>query len=631
MSKEGDILQIYDSDAVKFHTKSIYMFIFLLYVKRGVNLTQDPVTLRIVKNALDYISEEMFWTAIRTAKSSILYETYDFAPALTDRKGDLISIGLGVPAFLGVMPYVAKNMMADIDEFELELKPRDIFVSNDPYKVGTHMNDIALSMPIFIGDEIVSIASIKAHVNDIGGMNPGSWGPDAEEVFQEGVMIPTSHFYRGEKLNKEVANIIKHNSRVPDYVYGDLEALAAALRYAYNRINELCDKYGVESVKNAMKDRIDDGRIMAKERMKDLPKGKFHSEQKILKYKNMEEDITLKADLEITDDKFKVDLTDNPDQVKAPINTSFPGTYAAIATIFTACTDPHINLNQGYLEPIEIIAPEGSIWNALPPAPISCYWETMIYGFDLIWMALASELPDKLTAGHFVSVVAENIGMIDPRDSKYKILVEPNPGGWGAGIDKDGESCLVSAGDGETYAHPVEVLEREYPIRVESMRLNYEDGVGHGKYRGGFGMWKDYRILAEEGSFTTSINRIKYPPWGIDGGEYGSCNHMVILRDGEEIWDGGRKLNFPLQKGDVISIRSGGGGGWGDPLERDPELVLNDFKRGLVDLETAERKYGVLIDQDELIIDIEGTKSLRKQIRNERGPAKTIPKVKEVA
>jgi len=593
-------------------------------------LSVDPVSMRIVKNALDYISEEMFWTAIRTAKSSILYETFDFAPALTDENGDLISIGLGVPAFLGTMPYVAKNMMNDIDEFNLDLAPRDIFVSSDPYKVGTHMNDIALSMPIFYEDEIISIGTIKAHVNDVGGMTPGSWGPAAEEIYQEGVRIPTSHFYRQGELNKEIANIIKHNSRVPDYVYGDLEALAAALRYAYNRINELCEKYSKKTVVEAMKDRKRDGKIIANENIKDLPNGKYHSEQKILKYKGMEEDITLKADLEITDEKFLVDLNDNPDQVDAPINTAYSGTFAAVATIFTACTDPHVNLNQGYLDPIEIDVPKGSILNATPPAPVGCYWETMIYVFDLIWKALASELPDKLTAGHFVSVVSESIGMVDPRDDQYKILVEPNPGGWGAGIDKDGESCLVSAGDGETYIHPVEVLEREYPIRVECMKLNLEDGVGHGKYRGGFGMRKDYRIIPEKGSFTTSINRIKYPPWGVEGGEYGTCNHMVIIRDGEEIWDGGRKLNFSLQKDDVVSIRSGGGGGWGDPLERDPEFVLKDYKRGLVTSDTAKEKYGVVIDEENEKIKTDPTRELRDKKKEKRGPAKTVPKVRDV-
>ncbi|HIH97094.1 MAG TPA: hydantoinase B/oxoprolinase family protein, partial [Thermoplasmata archaeon] len=570
---------------------------------------EDVISIRIIKNALDNISKEMFWTAIRTAKSSILYETFDFAPALTDANGHVISIGLGVPGFLGIMPFIAKNMMKDIEEYELDVKPGDIFFCDDPYKVGTHINDVAEMMPVFYKGKIVAISEIKAHINDVGGMNPGSWGPNATEIYQEGTIIPTAHVYREGKLNREIMNAITQNSRIPEYAKGDVEALAAALRHASKRVKELCDKYGVNLVLEAMDDRLKDGRTLAKKHLKMLPKEKFHSETKIMKYKGMKKDITLTADIEITDDKFIVDLTNNPEQVKAPINTSFPGTYCSAATAFVAITDPHIPVNEGYLDPIEVIVPRGSILNATPPAPVGTYWETMIYVTDLIWKALASKKPDKLTAGHFLSVVAETIGMTDPRDGRYKILCEPNPGGWGAGIDKDGETCLVSAGDGETYCHPVEVIEREYPIRVERMQLNLEDGVGNGKFRGGFGMRKDYRMLTTESTFTTSINRIKYPPWGLNGGENGSCNHMVIIRNGEEIWDGGRKLNMPLLKEDIVSIRSGGGGGWGNPLERDPELVLKDYKNGLITADLAKAEYRVSIDEKKLAIDENATKN----------------------
>jgi N-methylhydantoinase B len=579
---------------------------------------EDAISIRIIKNALDSISKEMFWTAIRTAKSSILYETFDFAPALTDESGRVISIGLGVPGFLGIMPFIAKNMMRDIEEFGLDIKPGDIFFCDDPYKVGTHINDVAEMMPIFYGGKIIAISEIKAHINDVGGMNSGSWGPNATEIYQEGTIVPTAHIYKEGKLNREIMNVITQNSRIPEYARGDIEALAAALRHASKRINELCNKYGVNLVLEAMKERLADGRILAKRHLKELPKGKFHSETKIMKYKGMKKDITLKADIEINDDKFIVDLTNNQNQVKAPINTSFPGTYCSAAVAFVALTDPHIPVSQGYLDLIEVIAPKGSILNAIPPAPVGTYWETMIYVTDLIWKALAPKVPAKLTAGHFLSVVAETIGMIDPRDGRYKILCEPNPGGWGAGIDKDGETCLVSAGDGETYCHPVEVIEREYPIRVEKMELNLKDGVGHGKFRGGFGMRKDYRMLTKESTFTTSINRVKYPPWGLIGGEDGSCNHMVILRGDKEIWDGGRKLNMPLKKGDIVSIRSGGGGGWGNPLERNPHLILRDYKKGLITADLAKEKYRVIIDERKLAVDLEATKNLRNKIESRR-------------
>ncbi|KUO42651.1 MAG: hypothetical protein APU95_04515 [Hadesarchaea archaeon YNP_N21] len=578
-------------------------------------MTKDRVAIRIVKNALDNIAKEMFWVTVKTAKSSIIYETYDFAPALTNERGDLISIGTGIPVFIGVMPIIAKAVLEDVKIHELDCNPGDIFIINDPYRISTHLNDIALAMPIFYKNQIIAMGTIRGHVNDVGGMNPGSWGPSATEIYQEGLIIPTSHLYRGGRLNKEVLRIILRNTRIPDFVYGDLEALASALRYAYKRVNALCDKYGVELIREAMEDRINDGRVAANIRLSELIKGEFSSEERIEKYEGMAEDLRITVKVVVKDDKFIADFTDNPCQVRAPINTTFAGLYTAVATIFVALTDPHVPLNQGYLEPLEVICPEGTLFNARPPAPVSCYWETMFYAVDLIWKALAPYMPEKLTAGHFLSVVSETLSMIDPRDGKYKILCEPNPGGWGAGADKDGESCLVAAADGETYCHPVEVIEKEYPILVECMRFNFEDGVGHGKFRGGFGMRKDYKILAEEANLVCSINRIKYPPWGVAGGGYGSCNHIVVIRGGKVIWDGGRTSNFTVRKGDVVSIRSGGGGGWGDPLERDVQLVLEDYKNGLITLEMAEKIYGVIIRANDLSVDLQATERLRKKMK----------------
>lgn len=570
--------------------------------------------IRITKSALDNIAKEMFWTAIRTAKSSIIYETFDFAPALTDKNGNLISIGTGISVFLGIMPLIAKSVLEDVEKYDLGLDPGDIFIINDPYRISTHLNDVALAMPIFYKNKFIGMATIRGHVNDVGGMNPGSWGPNATEIYQEGLIIPTSHFYRKGKLNKEIANMILSNSRIPDFVYGDLEGFAASLRYAYKRINELCDKYGVSVVLQAMEDRLEDGRIMARNRLKNLPKGTFFAEDRLMKLEGMDDDFIFKAKVTISDKKFTVDLSGNPPQVKAPINTTYPGTWTGVATAFVAATDPHVPLNQGYLEYIEAIAPEGTIFNALPPAPVSTYWETMFYVVDLIWKALAPSIPERFTAGHFLSVVAEIIGMKDPRDNRFKILVEPNPGGWGAGKDKDGESCLVAAADGETYCNSAELLEREFPIRVECMKLNTEDGVGHGEHRGGFGLRKEYFIMSEEATFTTSLSRCKYPPWGVDGGMNGTTNYMAIIRNGKEIWRGSRIVNMPLKKGDIVRIVSGSGGGWGHPLKRDPEKVLEDVKNRFITIEVAKNIYGVVIDPQNLEINWNETMLIRKNL-----------------
>jgi N-methylhydantoinase B len=581
-------------------------------------MSRDLVTIQIIKNVLSSIAKEMFYTTIRSAKSSIIYETYDFSPALLDSEGRLIAIGTGLPVFIGILPIMSRNLMKLIEEQGSKMSPGDIYLVNDPYIAGTHLNDVGLVMPLFYGEKLMAIGAIRGHVNDVGGMNPGSWGPNATEIYQEGLIIPGVRLYKGGELNVDVLRLVLRNSRIPDYVHGDIEALAAALRYAQRRIIDICDKYGADTVREAMEDKLNEGKVLARKNIQKLPKGEYFAEEHIEKYEGMDEDIRITVRVKITEDKFIADFSENPPQVRAPINTTFPGTYASTTIAFVAVTDPHVSVSEGYFDPVKVIAPEGTIFNAVPPAATSCYWETMFYAVDLIWKALAPHIPERLTAGHFLSVVAETISMIDPRDKKYKILVEPNPGGWGAAIDRDGESCLVASADGETYAHPAEVIEREYPIRVECMRLNLEDGVGHGRFRGGFGLRKDYRILAEGAELVCSINRISYPPWAVDGGLEGSCNHIVVLRDEKPIWDGGRAFNMRLLKGDIVSIRSGGGGGWGSPLERDPKLVQLDAKNRYISLELAREVYGVVLDPVTLEINWTATEELRRRMREAR-------------
>jgi len=584
----------------------------------GLIMAEDRFSIEIIKNALDSIANEMFWLAIRTSKSPIFYETFDFSTAITKSNGDTVAISIGLPLWIGVMKYIAKGMIEEVEKEGEEINPGDIIVSNDPYLTGTHLNDIGMAMPIFYKDEIVAIATAKGHVNDVGGMNPGSWGPGATEIFQEGIFIPPVKYYREGKPNRDVIRMIMSNSRIPDYLYGDLEALAAALRLANKRITELIKKYGVEVVKQAMDNMIEDGIKRAMARLKELPKGEFYAEDYLDESYISEEPLKLSVKVKITDEEFIVDFSEAPKALPAPINTTYPATVAAVGVVYVAITDPHMPFNQGLLHPLRIIAPLNSLFNAQRPYPVSVYWETMTYAADLVWKALAPHIPGKLSAGHFLSVCAEIIAGTDPRTGEYFVLCEPNPGGWGASIDKDGESALVSFADGETYANPVEVLEIRYPVLVERFELNIEDGVGHGKYRGGFGIIKDYRLLADEAVFTTAVNRSKFPPWGVNGGMNGTTNYMVIIRDGKELMRVSRILNFKLKKGDIVSIRSGGGGGWGDPLERDPELVKMDVMNEYITIKDAREIYGVVIDEKTYEVDLEATKKLREEMKKRR-------------
>ena len=578
-------------------------------------MEKDVFTMEIIKNAFGSIANEMFWLTIRTAKSPILYETFDFSTGITAPNGDTVGISIGVPLWSGVMKYVATNMMEEATKIE-ELLPGDIVISNDPYLTGTHMNDIGLVMPIFCRDETIAIATAKGHIYDIGGMNPGSWTPSSTEIYQEGLYIPPIRYYTQGKPNKDVIHLITSNSRMPEYIRGDLEALAAALRLADRRIMELVEKYGAEIVGASMNSAIEDGVKRAKAGLKELPKGDFYAEDYLDESYVSGEPMKLMVTVKITDDEFIADFSGAPKAVPAPLNSPYPSTEAAVGQIFLGITDPHTPFNQGLFYPVKVIAPPGTILNVQRPYPVSVYWETMTYASDLVWKALASHIPGRLTAGHFLSVCSEIIAGTDPRTEEYFVLCEPNPGGWGAGFDKDGESALVAVSDGETYSNPVEVLEIRYPILVERNELNIEDGVGHGRFRGGFGIVKDYRLLSDEATFTTDINRAKFPPWGVDGGWEGTTNAMVIIRNRQELWRGSRTANFKLEKGDITRIISGGGAGWGQPSQRDPELVLNDVKDELVTIEQAYEIYRVVIHPETLRIDWEASERLRSEMKS---------------
>jgi len=578
----------------------------------------DIFSVEIVKNALDSIANEMFWTAIRASKSPIFYETYDFSTAITDAEGNIVAISIGLPLWVGVMKFLVKGMLDEVRKYE-DINPGDIIVSNDPYLTGTHTNDIGLIMPIFHKDEVVAVVAAKGHVNDVGGLNPGTWGPGSREIYHEGLFIPPVKYYREGRPNKDVIRIILGNTRIPDYLYGDLEALAAGLRLGSKRIQELIDRYGFETFKAAIEGLLEEGRRISLKRLEELPKGEFYAEDFLDDDYVTGNPLKLTARVKITDKEFVVDFSENPRCVDAPINNTYPATVAAVAVTYIAIVDPHARVSQGLLDPLKVIAPPGSIFHAVRPYPVSVYWETMSYAADLVWKALASHIPDRLSAGHFLSVSAEIIAGIDPRSKEYFILVEPNPGGWGASIDKDGESALVAFADGETYANPVEILERRFPLIVERFELNIRDGAGHGKFRGGFGIIKDYRLLCDEASFTTAVNRSKFPPWGVASGASGTCNYMVIIRDGKELMRVARIVNYKLRRDDVVSIRTGGGGGWGNPLERDPNLVLWDVVNGYITIDVAKNVYGVIIDPSTMLIDWEGTNELRERSKKNIG------------
>jgi N-methylhydantoinase B len=552
----------------------------------------DPFTAEIIRESLVAIADEMFVSMQRTSKSPIIYEVLDYAVGLTDAQARLIAQANGVTGFAGILTYTAASVL---DKFEGRLQPGDIVMTNDPYSGGgTHLCDVAMVMPVFYRGKLMAFAANKGHWTEVGGKDAGSWTTDSTEIYQEGLQFPCIKVFEEGEPVQSILDLIAANVRLPDMTLGDLYAQAASLRVAARRFEELCDKYGAGGVEEGIAYLLAHGERLVREDMKRLPRGVFEAEDWIDDDGMTGYPVPVRVKVTITDDKFTADFTGSGGPVKGPINCTRTGLLSGMRLIFKAITNPHTHINEGCFSPLEVICPEGTIFTANRPAPVSTYWETMGYVSDLVWKALASQIPDRLTAGHFLSVCGVVLSGIHPDTGELTILVEPQAGGWGAGFDKDGEDGLVCIGDGETYIMPVEVCETRYGIIVDQYTYNVTPG-GEGEHRGGRGLIRDYRIVGEQGAHLTStFGRFKFPPWAVNGGHEGSSNYVEIIHaDGRPNLVADKLARYHLQKGDIARLITATGGGWGDPKKRDPRLVAVDLKAGMIDLETAKGVYGI--------------------------------------
>jgi N-methylhydantoinase B len=558
----------------------------------------DPFTVEIIRNQLAAAAQESFVRLGRSSQSPIIYEVLDYACALTDASGELIAQANGVPGFLGTLSFAVK---AVLDKFPAEtLRPGDTIITNDPYSGGgNHLSDVALIAPVFFSGRLVAFSVNKAHWTEVGGMAPGSWTTDSTEIYQEGLQFPVIYLGREYRLDPSLLDLIRANVRTPERTLGDLMAGVGALRTAEQRVIDIARRHGAEEFLEAVVQILDHGERSAKQALAGLPKGSYFCEDWMDDDGVSEDPVYVCVRATITDDGFTADFTGSSPQVRGPINCTRTRLYSACRSVFKSITDPASLVNDGWFRPLGVICPEGTVFTAVRPAPVSTYWETGAYAVDLLWHALCPVLPDRLTAGHFLSVCGTIVSGHDEEGERY-ILVEPQAGGWGAGRDKDGESGLVPVGDGETYIMPVEVCEARYPILVDQYRLN-PGTEGAGEFRGGSGLVRDYRILSDGATVTTTFGRHRYAPWGVAGGAAGSVNGVQILRGGSdhpEVWVG-KLARYPLARGDVLRLITGTGGGYGSPKHRDPRRVRRDIANGLLTPEQARAIYGVEPDANE--------------------------------
>jgi N-methylhydantoinase B len=547
--------------------------------------SQDPITLEIIQNSLQATADEIFAVMRKTAMSSIIYEVLDMGTGITDATGALASSGAGIPGFIGVLDKAVKVLIAKFAAPEA-IAPGDVFVTNDPYHGGvTHLNDIVVAMPVFAGERLIAWTASIAHHSDVGGMAPGSLSGEAREIFHEGLRLPAIKLIEKGEPIAPVFAIIKANSRMPDVLEGDLFAAVAAVRIGARRLAELAQRYGAGTFEAAMAAFMEHGERASLTALAILPKGTFELSEE------QDDGRIFRVRITIAEDAFTVDLTDNPDQSDGPFNTSRDGVMVAAQMIFKSLTDPTSPANEGSLRPIRLLTREGSVFHAREPAPIGFYYEIELRIYDMMWRCLAAHMPERLAAGHFASVCGTFIGGTHPDTGRHYTIIEPQLGGWGAGGGRDGNSAIFSGFHGETYNCPAEINEARNGLLVDRMELNLEPG-GEGQLTGGRGIRMDYRVRADHGFVTAGYTRSKFPPWALEGGREGSPNYIeIIRRDGSS-----QRFSFvsglPTMAGDVICVVTGNGGGMGDPRARDPSLVAEDIRNGLISEERAWKVYG---------------------------------------
>lgn len=533
----------------------------------------DPVTLEVVRNALEGIAQEMSAVLVRTSYSPNIKERRDCSCALFDAKGRMIAQAQDIPVHLGAMPFSVKAALERFSSFA----PGDTIILNDPFCGGAHLPDVTFVTPIFYEGKLVGFSANRAHHADIGGKAPGSIAGDSTEIYQEGLRIPPVKLWKAGELDEALLELILTNVRTPKERLGDLRAQKAANETGRKRFVEIIEKYGksffaiVEEILNYSERRM-------REALKTLKAGVYAYEDFLDDDGIHDDPIKIKATVRIKDGGIEVDFSGSSPQVEGPVNAVFAVTASATYYTIRCLTDPEIPPNEGCYRPIKIKAPESSVVNAKPPAAVvGGNLETSQRIVDVLIGALAQAAPAKAIAACHGTMNNLALGGIDPRTGEPYTIYETIGGGFGGRLGKDGIDgvhCHMS----NTSNTPIEALETAYPLRVERYELRPNTG-GMGEYRGGLGIRRDIRVVGHRAKLSLLGDRRITKPYGLFGGQPGAPGENVLILNGKEIPLKG-KCVLTLEPDSIVSVRTPGGGGYGEPEERPKHLIEQDHKEG---------------------------------------------------
>ena len=515
----------------------------------------NPVRLEIFKSLFHAIAEEMGATLKRTAFSPNIKERRDYSCAIFDHHGDMLAQGDHMPVHLGSMPLSVKAAIENRN-----IGPGDIVILNDPYKGGTHLPDITLVSGVFSRKKLIFYVACRAHHSDVGGMSPGSM-PLAEEIYQEGLRIPPIKLMSGGKLNTDVWDLILSNVRTPQEREGDLAAMLGANRTGERRLMEVVEKYGWNEVSRYVTEILNYSERMTRHAISVIPDGTYEAEDFLDNDGITDKPIAIRVRIQIKGDQAVIDFSRSDPQVQGSVNAVYAITASVVFYVFRTLVSLLIPSNAGGMRPLQIIAPEGTIVNARPPAAVcGGNVETSQRIVDVLYKCLAAAMPGRIPAASQGTMNNFTFGGVDPRTQKPVAYYETVSGGMGARPTMDGLSG-VHTHMTNSMNTPVEALEHAYPVRMLRYSLRPESG-GQGKCRGGDGVIRELRFLTKA-QITVLSDRRKFPPYGLNGGEPGQRGMNVLIRKDGRREELPSKFSTSVEAGDILSIQSPGGGGWG--------------------------------------------------------------------
>lgn len=571
----------------------------------------DPVTFEVLRRGFDYACERMSQVMQKASFSPIIYDMVDFSSAVFDAEVELIGQTANCPVHIAAMHYSAR---ASLEKFPREtLADGDVVILNDPYMGGTHTPDVTLTTPIYHDGEIIAYAVSRAHWTDVG------QGMDTH-IAGEGFRLPPIKLVADGKINQDLLDIIKNGTRTPQYVDGDLQAQLASLWACRDEMQRLARRYGVEVMREGMKEILDYTQRRTKKAIEAVPDGIYDGEDYVDSDGFSEDPVVIKVQLEIKGDRVHVDLTGSTPQVLGPINSPLANTVSAIYYSLKFFLDPQAPANAGMYRQIDFTIPEGTWLNPVWPAStLGCTTGASSKITGGIWAAMAKAIPDRSVASTYADANWYTASVIDPHTGVNHVFTDLPAGGWGGTPFSDGMHVTMDP-LGNCQNLPAETAEMLFPLRYNQFEM-IEDSAGPGKYRGGAGVRMSIEFIGQGQIITMESSRTRQGSPGTNGGGFGSRQKQLRRKtDGTLEFIGGLDDHgnwlpqmlggVQFKPGEAFVFESGGGGGWGDPFERDPERVAADARNQIVSRARARSDYGVVLTET-LEVDAEATAEVR--------------------